>query len=227
MPTRLILLFLTLLLVLGCEETTADRERILRTPYELGDGNTTATYRELLEFYRGLAREFPEVNLQTLGQTDSGEPLHLVTYNREGTFNFQKLGAEKAVVLVLNGIHPGEPDGIDATTLLMRDLATGKVEIPENVVLASIPVYNVGGALNRNSGTRANQNGPGSYGFRGNARNYDLNRDFIKMDTRNARTFARIFQLVRPLFWGFSGIQPQAGPCGFPGRKRLGHHPLC
>ncbi len=201
MRSRLLFLFSFLLLLLGCEEESQTREQALQTPYEIGDGNTTATYGQLLEFYRGLAREFPEVNLQTLGETDSGEPLHLVTYNREGTFNFQKLGTEQVVVLILNGIHPGEPDGIDATSLLMRDLATGAVEIPANVVVASIPVYNVGGALNRNTGTRANQNGPESYGFRGNARNYDLNRDFVKMDTRNARTFARIFQLVRPMLF--------------------------
>ncbi|MDX1331764.1 MAG: M14 family metallopeptidase [Robiginitalea sp.] len=201
MPIRLKTLFVALLLLAGCEEAPEARERSLQTPYELGNGNTTATYPEILEFYQRLAREFPEVNLQTLGVTDSGEPLHLVTYNPEGAFNFQKLGAEKAVVLVLNGIHPGEPDGIDATSMLMRDLATGAVEIPENVVLASIAVYNVGGALNRNSTSRANQNGPELYGFRGNARNYDLNRDFVKMDTRNARTFAQIFRLVRPVFF--------------------------
>ncbi|MFZ9003176.1 MAG: M14 family metallopeptidase [Robiginitalea sp.] len=190
-----------LFLLAGCREEPQTREQAHQTPYELGDGNTTATYGQLLEFYRGLAREFPEINLQTLGETDSGEPMHLVTFNRGGIFNFQKLGAEQVVVLILNGIHPGEPDGIDATTLLMRDLATKAVEIPENVVVASIPVYNVGGALSRNSGTRANQNGPESYGFRGNARNYDLNRDFVKMDTRNASTFARIFQLVHPLLF--------------------------
>jgi hypothetical protein len=198
MLARLTYLVILLLLV-GCREEPQTRQQALQTPYELGDGNTTATYEQLLVFYRGLAREFQEINLQTLGETDSGEPLHLVTYNREGTFNFQKLRPEQVVVLILNGIHPGEPDGIDATSLLMRDLATGAVEIPENVVVTSIPVYNVGGALNRNSTSRANQNGPESYGFRGNSRNYDLNRDFIKMDTRNARTFARIFQLVRPL----------------------------
>src|SRR5690606_20951569 len=36
------------------------------------------------------------------------------------------------------------------------------------------------------------------YGFRGNARNYDLHRDFIKTDTRHARSFAEIFHHVTP-----------------------------
>jgi hypothetical protein len=65
-------------------------------------------------------------------------------------------------------------------------------------VLAVIPIYNIGGSLNRNSTTRVNQNGPKEYGFRGNAQNYDLNRDFIKADTKNARTFAKVFHLVNP-----------------------------
>ena len=65
-------------------------------------------------------------------------------------------------------------------------------------MIVIIPVYNVGGALNRGSYSRANQNGPEAYGFRGNARNLDLNRDFIKCDSRNARSFNRLFNQWKP-----------------------------
>ena len=189
------------ILTAGCEKQAEDARSEFPTPFESGDGNTTATYAETIDFYLQLAREYPEVNVQTLGATDSGKPLHLVTYSPEGDFNFERLRREHAILLILNGIHPGESDGIDASMLLLRDLAAGKLQVPEKLVVAVIPVYNVGGALNRNSGSRANQNGPASYGFRGNARNYDLNRDFVKMDTRNARTFAQIFHLVEPDFF--------------------------
>ena len=124
--------------------------------------------------------------------------LHIVTYNPDGDFNFQKVGENKSIVLINNGIHPGESDGIDATMLLFRDFANGSIQAPENVVIVALPVYNIGGMLNRNSTSRVNQNGPLEYGFRGNAQNYDLNRDFIKSDTKNARTFAEIFHLVKP-----------------------------
>lgn len=187
-----------LALLASCEKKAEDQREAFPTPYELGNGNTTATYAETLEFYRKLAREFPDIHMQTVGPTDSGEPLHLITYNPEGNFNFQRLGDDKIVVLVLNGIHPGEPDGIDASMQLMRDLASGAISIPEGVIPVVVPLYNIGGALQRNSHTRANQNGPEAYGFRGNARNYDLNRDFIKMDTRNAASFAELFHLVKP-----------------------------
>ena len=51
-----------------------------------------------------------------------------------------------------------------------------------------VPVYNVSGALNRGRYSRVDQNGPLEYGFRGNAKNMDLNRDFMKMDSENARS---------------------------------------
>ena len=197
--TRKITLFLFFtLLLLGCETKTVDKTVDFPTHFELSNGEETATYLQVVDFYIQLAKEFPEINIQTIGDTDSGRPLHMVTFNKDGDFNFQKIGKDKTIILINNGIHPGESDGIDATMLLYRDLAVGKLVSPKNTVLVTIPVYNIGGALNRNSTTRTNQNGPKSYGFRGNAKNYDLNRDFIKADTKNAKTFAEIFHLIKP-----------------------------
>ena len=193
----LIVLFLSLLLW-SCETKVENEVVNYQTPFELGSGNETATYSETLEFYIRLAKEFPEINIQSVGETDIGLPLHVVTFNPDGDFNFEKIRENKSIILINNGIHPGESDGIDATLLLFRDLAIEKQQWPENTVIATIPVYNIGGALNRNSTSRVNQNGPLAYGFRGNARNYDLNRDFIKADTKNASSFARIFHLVKP-----------------------------
>lgn len=169
------------------------------TKFEKSNGTETTTYNETIEFYKNLASEFPEIKLQKIGETDSGNPLHLVTFSASKEFDFNKL-SDKNIVLINNGIHPGESDGIDASMMLLRDIVQNpeKIKSFKNLVIAVIPVYNVGGALNRNSHSRANQNGPKEYGFRGNARNFDLNRDFIKTDTKNARTFAKIFHLTNP-----------------------------
>lgn len=198
-PMKSILtIFFLYLLILGCESKKEDVALDFPTTFEDSNGTETATYSEVIGFYLKLAKEFPEINIQTIGKTDSDLPLHMVTYNLDGDFNFNKINQDKTVLFINNGIHPGESDGIDATMLLYRDLASGKITPPANTVLVTIPVYNVGGSLNRNSTTRANQNGPKSYGFRGNALNYDLNRDFIKSDTKNARTFAQIYHLIKP-----------------------------
>jgi len=169
------------------------------TVFEKSHGTETATYHETITFYKQLANIYSQISIQEMGKTDSGEPLHLVTWNSDLEFDYTKIRqSNKLILLINNGIHPGESDGIDATMMLFRDLVQGKIKAPKNTVLVTIPIYNVGGSLNRNTGTRANQNGPKEYGFRGNARNYDLNRDFIKCDTENAKSFAQIFHLVQP-----------------------------
>ncbi len=168
------------------------------TVFEKSNGTETPTYPKVIEYYQNLAKTYSEINIQEIGMTDSGNPLHMVTLNPDQEFNFKKIRATKRVLLINNGIHPGESDGIDATMLLFKDIIQGTIEKPKNTVLVTIPVYNIGGALHRNSDTRTNQNGPKEYGFRGNARNYDLNRDFIKNDTKNARAFAEVFHHVQP-----------------------------
>lgn len=194
------LLFCCISLFFGCTSEKKDTKTTydFTTIFEKSDGTQTPTYPEVIVFYENLANQYDQIHLETIGNTDAGKPLHLVTFNPDGNFDFENIRKEKTILLVNNGIHPGESDGIDATMMLLRDLASGKKEAPKNVVIAAIPVYNIGGSLNRNSGTRANQNGPEAYGFRGNAQNYDLNRDFIKSDTRNARAFAEIFHKVQP-----------------------------
>ncbi|PNW29241.1 M14 family metallopeptidase [Formosa algae] len=168
------------------------------THFEKSNGLETATYAEVIQFYNNLASTYPQIDIQTIGETDSGKPLHLVTLNPDKVFEFSKIRTNKRILLVNNGIHPGESDGIDATMMLYRDIVQGKISMPKHTVLVTIPIYNIGGSLNRNAKTRTNQNGPLEYGFRGNARNYDLNRDFIKSDTKNAKTFAEIFHKVQP-----------------------------
>ncbi|SFU62565.1 Zinc carboxypeptidase [Pustulibacterium marinum] len=190
---------LVALLFFACESPLTSKKDSFVTVFETSEGKETPTYPEVIEFYKELANSYSSVSLQTMGPTDSGYPLHMVVYNPNGDFNFVNLREEgKRILMINNGIHPGESDGIDATMLLIRNLAQEQIEIPKNTVIVAIPVYNIGGALNRNSHTRANQNGPEAYGFRGNAQNYDLNRDFIKMDSKNAASFAAIFHQVKP-----------------------------
>ena len=191
-------ILVVIILLVSCSSEKDKKVYDFTTIFEASNGLETATYKQTIQFYNNLAEAYPEVSIQAIGETDSGKPLHLVTLNLDATFNFSEIRKNKRILLINNGIHPGESDGIDATMMLFRDLVQGKIETPKNTVLATIPIYNVGGSLNRNSTTRANQNGPEEYGFRGNARNYDLNRDFIKCDTKNAITFVEIFHLLKP-----------------------------
>jgi hypothetical protein len=169
------------------------------TRFEKTGGKESAPYFEAIEWYKALDKKSAQVALQAVGMTDAGYPLHLVLVSNDGQFNPAQWHRDgKVVIMINNGIHPGEPDGIDASMMLVRDIIDKRIKLPGNIVLGLIPVYNIGGALNRNRYSRANQNGPLEYGFRGNAQNLDLNRDFTKNDSKDARAFAEIFHLLDP-----------------------------
>lgn len=171
----------------------------LPTLFETSQARETPDYWEIIRWWKTLDQHSDKVHLRTMGMTDAGQPLHLAVISQAGDTDFAHMRKEnKRVILVNNGIHPGEPDGIDASMLLARDIAFGKIRMPDQLVLAIIPVYNIGGCLDRSPDYRVDQNGPEAFGFRGNSQNLDLNRDFIKCDSKEARAFAEIFHLADP-----------------------------
>lgn len=165
------------------------------TPYEHSGKKQTATYDECVAWYKKLNLAFKEnTTLDTLGIGDAGKPIYVFVI--KGTDIDAKGSAlSKVKLLINNNIHPGEPEGTDASMLFARELLTQLYwrNFLRNLEIHIICQYNVDGTLARTCCSRANQNGPEEYGFRANARNLDLNRDFVKCDSRNAKAFVDYF----------------------------------
>ncbi len=174
----------------------------MQTPYELGNQNQTTTWQACIDFYQALASAYPHIlQLMQIGTSDGGYPIHAGIISADGVFERAQIQqAQRPIFFNNNGIHPGEPEGIDACMALVCDFC----EQPEKLaslgqtIFLFIPIYNVDGANNRNSHTRVNQNGPESYGFRGNSMNLDLNRDFLKCDSLAAQCFNQFFASWQP-----------------------------
>ena len=189
-------LYLSVFFFASCLSMSA---QLTSTRFEKSGGTQTPAYPEIIDWWQKIDQASGKVKMLTMGMTDAGFPLHLVVVSENGDTDFGAIRKRnKRIILINNGIHPGEPDGIDASMLLARDIVEKKYVLPSNVVLAFIPVYNIGGCLNRSANYRVDQDGPEEFGFRGNSQNFDLNRDFIKGDTRDARAFAEIFHLLDP-----------------------------
>ena len=122
------------------------------TPFEKDPkGNTTATYAEAIAYYQQLDQKYDQLKLITCGPTDIGKPLHLAVLSKNKVFDPVLLRKQnKRIILINNGIHPGEPEGIDASMMLVRNLLKNN-SLPDNVVLCFIPIYNIDGSLNRSS----------------------------------------------------------------------------
>ena len=196
------LLALVSLLISSCGTNKITTKNIspMITPFEQNE-NYSVTYQEAITYYNNLAMSHEMVKVFPVGITDSGHPLHEVIIDKDKVFDpkmSRKSG--KTILLINNAIHPGEPCGVDASMMLSRDLVMNpeKSSLLDNTVIVIVPLYNISGALNRGSYSRANQEGPESYGFRGNAQHLDLNRDFIKCDTKNAESFNKLFNKWDP-----------------------------
>jgi len=163
--------------------------------------NTTPTWQQCIDFYKMLDKKYEEASLIDMGKTDAGKPLHLLILNRQKVFYPELFDQTKVILLINNAIHAGEPDGVNASMEFCDSLLnpnSSLYSLLDKMIVCVIPIYNVDGALNRNSTSRANQNGPAEYGFRANSRNLDLNRDFVKCDSKNSLNFAMMYQRIKP-----------------------------
>jgi hypothetical protein len=172
------------------------------TPYEQGNQNQTTTWQQCIPFYERLTADFPSVlHFEKIGVSDNGVPMHAGVITSDGVFDREQIKREgRPVFFNNNGIHPGEPEGIDSCMALVRDLCTqpGRLAALGKTVFLFIPIYNVDGCLNRQNTSRVNQDGPEMFGFRANGRNLDLNRDFVKCDSLAAQVFNRFFAAWSP-----------------------------
>lgn len=171
----------------------AQSQPLLQLKYEQ---NYTPTYDEAIEMYKLLDKNYKNAVLLEKGLTDCGKPLHLFVINNKPQFDVAKIKKQgKTVLLINNAIHAGEPEGVDACLEFAEDILRNKnglASILENTVIIIIPIYNIGGVLNRSAFNRSGQTTPYETGFRGNYANLDLNRDFTKCDSENARSFSKI-----------------------------------
>jgi hypothetical protein len=179
--------------ILICVQTRAQHVRF--------SANYSVTWQECVEKYRQLDAGSEFARLTTFGYSDGGKPLHVFVVNSDGIFHPELFDRNKTIVLINNDIHAGEPDGVDASILFLSELldaGNSLHRLLDQLIICVIPMYNVDGALLRSEYNRVNQNGPQQYGFRANARNLDLNRDFIKCDSRNAKSFVSLFTRMMP-----------------------------
>ncbi len=205
------------------------------TPYEQGNQSQTTNLQQCISFYETLAAAFPTVlQFRQIGVSDNGIPMHAGVITADAVFDREQFKREgRPVFFNNNGIHPGEPEGIDTCMALVRDFCTqaSRLAALGKTVFLFIPIYNVDGCLNRQNTSRVNQDGPEMFGFRANGRNLDLNRDFIKCDSLAAQVFNQFFSAWSPdvmvdthtsngadYFYTMTLIQTQADKLG----KQLG-----
>jgi len=164
------------------------------TPFELSNGENSATRVQLYDWFSELMKEYPIVSRQSIGKTAQNRDIWM--------YAIRKAGKTKPTLLFQAGIHAGEIDGKDAGMLVFRELLSKKnQEILNNVNILFIPILNVDGHERASEFNRINQRGPTVMGWRSNALNQNLNRDYTKLDTKEIQSVIKVINTENPTLY--------------------------
>jgi hypothetical protein len=161
----------------------------------------TPRYKETIEYAKRLADASPLIRYETFGKSGEGRDLPLLIAAENDKFTPEAAkAAARPVILIQACIHSGEPDGKDAGLALLRDIAITKIypDLLKNIVLLFIPIYNVDGHERVSPYNRINQKGPVEMGWRGTTTNQNLNRDYMKVDTPETRSWLGLWNEWNP-----------------------------
>ena len=155
----------------------------------------TTRHAAVLEFIEALKLDESEGHMERHSLAMSGEEREIPVIR----FGSPKHPAELRVLINAN-IHAGEVEGKEVALRLLRELAHGEHRRRlEGVELWIVPNFNADGNERISRSNRVNQNGPEQgVGQRPNAAGLDLNRDFIKLESPEARGLVRLMNAVDP-----------------------------
>jgi len=173
------------------------------TPTEKSGFITTPDYNETMNWFKKLSDASPVVSMISIGRSLEGRDIFMIIVSSEKTITPSALrNSSKPILFVQAGIHSGEIDGKDAGMMLLRDIAFGnKKHLLNGVNFLFIPILNVDGHERSSPYNRPNQRGPQNMGWRTNAENLNLNRDYAKQDTREIRAVTNVINEYDPLLY--------------------------
>lgn len=194
-----------LMVALTCSIATFAAEEVpgeWLTVAERSDFRATSSYEETMAFLRKAEAAAPGIiRLTDFGRSAQGRPLPLVIVSADGAFTPAAAAATgKPVLLLQSSIHAGEVDGKDATLMILRDVALGRrPELARAAVTLFAPIHNADGHERVSPYNRSEQNGPvEGMGYRTTAAGLNLNRDFLRLASPEAKAMARLVAEWQP-----------------------------
>lgn len=164
----------------------------LSTVAEKSGWKQTGRADETERLCHSFAKAYPSrIKCRSLGKTPEGRNLWSMTVGK----------TTDPVVWVQAGIHAGEIDGKDAVFWLLKDILSKKIpnDPLKGICLVFIPIMNLDGHERFGKYNRPNQVGPEEMGWRVTSQNYNLNRDYLKVDAPEMRMITKLWREVDPV----------------------------
>lgn len=173
------------------------------TPSEKSGLITTPDYNTTMAWCKKLVAASPLLSMVSIGRSVEGRDIFMIIASKEKNISAASLkNSSRPLLLAQAGIHSGEIDGKDAGMMLLRDIAFGnKKSLIEKVNFLFIPILSVDAHERSSEFNRPNQRGPEKQGWRTNAQNLNLNRDWAKLDTKEIRSVIKILNEYDPVLF--------------------------
>lgn len=173
----------------------------LRTRAETSNYEETSTSDDVQRIVAGLASSSPLVHTESFGKTAEGRDLPMMVISSPRVLTplaARKLG--RPIVFVQANIHGGEVEGKEAILMLARRLVSGDLSpLAKQLVIIIAPNYNADGNDKVSVQNRTSQNGPvAGVGTRENGKGLDLNRDYMKLESAEARALVGLMNRWDP-----------------------------
>ena len=176
-------------------KTLAQTDDKLKSRAELTNYEETTRYEEVLSFIAELQKRSPLIRLESFGKSEEGRMLPLMILSDSPISNPRDARATgKPIVFIMANIHAGEVEGKEAMLHLSRRILFGDLRpLLSKLIILIAPIYNADGNEKINLNNRTAQNGPiGGVGVRENSKGYDLNRDYMKLDSPEAQSLVNL-----------------------------------
>ena len=172
----------------------------LQTRPERTNFEETSRLEDITAFLTALSAKSPLVRVLTFGTTEEGRPMPLVTLSNPPVSRPADRPNGRPVVFLLANIHGGEVEGKEAVQVLMRRMTSGDLRpLLDRMVIVIAPIYNIDGNEGIDVMNRTAQYGPVTgVGRRENIKGLDLNRDYMKLESAEARALAAAFTTWDP-----------------------------
>jgi len=173
----------------------------LKSRAELTNYEETSRYEDVMRFIGELQKRTDKLRVESFGKTEEGRDLPLMIFADPPVAQPREARASgKPVIFIQANIHAGEVEGKEAMLHLARRIATGDLRpLLNNLIILIAPIYNADGNEKFSPNNRTAQNGPiGGVGTRENAKGYDLNRDYMKLETPEANALVGLFNRWDP-----------------------------
>jgi hypothetical protein len=173
----------------------------LKSRAETTNYEETTRYEEVLNFITELQKRSSLIRLESFGKSEEGRSLPLMILSDSPISNPREArGSDKPIVFVMANIHAGEVEGKEAMLHLSRRILFGDLkQLLSKLIILIAPIYNADGNEKISTNNRTAQNGPiAGVGVRENSKSYDLNRDYMKLDSAEARALVNLLNRWDP-----------------------------